>query len=154
MWFVEELLGHTLPRVGLLLSGIALLGAALHWMVGSAMPSYLVHCFLNWCSASHVEPGRAFLRMCDCVRCCRLGCVGRKSPQSCLLWEAVHPIRRHYTPSDRVHRDVTGALRRNGCSAAWPVRVERGHGKWSITKSVMKLVTDEGYTRSGRFDPF
>ena len=21
----------------------------------------------------------------------------------------VHPIRRHYTPSDRVHRDVTGA---------------------------------------------
>ena len=61
----------------------------------------------------------------------------------CLLWEAVHPIRRHYTPSDRVHRDVTGALRRNGCSAAWPVRVERGHGKWSITKSVMKLVADE-----------
>ena len=23
--------------------------------------------------------------------------------------EVVHPIRRHYTPSDRVYRDVTGA---------------------------------------------
>ena len=32
--------------------------------------------------------------------------------------EAVHPIRRHYTPSDRVHRYVPGALRRNGCSAS------------------------------------
>ena len=36
----------------------------------------------------------------------------------CLLWEAVHPIRRHYTLSDRVQRDVTGASRRNGCSAS------------------------------------
>ena len=27
----------------------------------------------------------------------------------CLLWEVVYPFRRHYTPSDRVHRDVTGA---------------------------------------------
>ena len=26
-----------------------------------------------------------------------------------LLREAVHPIRRHCTPSDRVYRDVTGA---------------------------------------------
>ena len=32
--------------------------------------------------------------------------------------EAVHPIRRHYTPSDRVHRDVTGVSQRNGCSAS------------------------------------
>ena len=31
--------------------------------------------------------------------------------------EAVHPIRRHYTPSDRVYRDVTGVPRRIGCSA-------------------------------------
>jgi len=51
------------------------------------------------------------------VRCCRLGCVGRNCPQLCLLWEAVHPIRRHYTPSDRVYRDVTGASLRNGCIA-------------------------------------
>ena len=36
--------GRTLPRVGLLLSGIALLVAALHCLVASAMPSYLVHC--------------------------------------------------------------------------------------------------------------
>ena len=26
-----------------------------------------------------------------------------------LLWGAVHPIRRHYTSSDRVHRDGSGA---------------------------------------------
>ena len=39
-------------------------------------------------------------------------------PQLCLLRAAVHPIRRHYTPSDRVYRDVTGAARRNGCKAA------------------------------------
>ena len=32
--------------------------------------------------------------------------------------EAVHPIRRHYTPSDRVYSDVTGASRRNGCAVA------------------------------------
>ena len=33
-----------------------------------------------------------------------------------LVW-ALHPIRRHYTPSVRVHRHVTGAALRNGCSA-------------------------------------
>lgn len=33
-----------LPRQGLWLSGIALVSAALHWIVGSAMLSYLVHC--------------------------------------------------------------------------------------------------------------
>ena len=27
--------------------------------------------------------------------------------------EVVHPIRRHYTPSDRVHRDGTGAALRD-----------------------------------------
>ena len=32
------------PRTGLLLSGIALLTAALHWVVSSATPYYLVHC--------------------------------------------------------------------------------------------------------------
>ena len=36
--------GRTLPRVGLLLGGIALVSAALHCLVASAMPSYLVHC--------------------------------------------------------------------------------------------------------------
>ena len=39
-------------------------------------------------------------------------------PYRYLFWEAVHPIRRHYTPSDRVHRDVTGVSRRNGCTVA------------------------------------
>ena len=33
-----------------------------------------------------------------------------------LVW-ALHPIRRHYTPSVRVHRHVRGAAPRNGCSA-------------------------------------
>ncbi len=34
-----------------------------------------------------------------------------------LVW-ALHPIRRHYTPSVRVHRHVTGAAPRNGCTAS------------------------------------
>ena len=33
-----------MPRMGLLRSGIALLSAALHWIVSSATPRYLVHC--------------------------------------------------------------------------------------------------------------
>ena len=70
----------------------------------------------NGCSASCSEPGGYFevvwLRL-----MLPLGCVGRNCPQLCLLREAVHPIRRHDTPSDRVYRDVTGAARRNGCSA-------------------------------------
>ena len=53
-----------------------------------------------------------------------LGCVGRKCPQLCLSWGAVHPIRRHDTPSDRVYRDVTGASRRNGCSATERVQCD------------------------------
>ena len=83
--FVEELLGCTFPRVGLLLSGIALLGAAAHHLVASAMPPSV---------------GIAFL---------------------------------------------TGAA-----PLAWPGRVERGLGKWSITKSVMKLVTDEALHPIGK----
>ena len=39
-------------------------------------------------------------------------------PYRYLFWEAVHPIRRHCTPSDRVYRDVTGVSRRNGCTVA------------------------------------
>lgn len=31
--------------------------------------------------------------------------------------EALHQIRRHYTPSDRVRRDGSGVVRRIGCSA-------------------------------------
>ena len=41
-WFGHCLKGS--PRVSLLLSGSALCGAALHWIVDSAMLSYLVHC--------------------------------------------------------------------------------------------------------------
>ena len=48
MWLGWMLVGAVMeqrfPRRGLLLSGIALLGAALHCLVDSAMPSYLVHC--------------------------------------------------------------------------------------------------------------
>ena len=56
-------------------------------------------------------------KLCRSVRGGRLGSVGTNCPRLYLLWEAVRPIRRHYTPSDRVHRDVTGASRRIGCSA-------------------------------------
>ena len=57
-------------------------------------------------------------KLCRSVRGGRLGSVGTNCPRFGLLWEAVHPIRRHYTSSDRVHRDVTGVSRRNGCSAS------------------------------------
>ena len=36
------------PRRGLLASGIALLGVAMHCLVASAMPSYLVQCCAAW----------------------------------------------------------------------------------------------------------
>ena len=49
----------------------------------------------------------------------------------CLLWAAVHPIRRHCTPSDRVHRDVTGVARRNGYSASCTAFVKQA---WSVTE--------------------
>ena len=49
----------------------------------------------------------------------------------CLLWAAVHPIRRQYTSSDRVHRDVTGVARRNGCSASCTAFVKQA---WSVTE--------------------
>ena len=44
-------------------------------------------------------------KLCRSVRGGRLGSVGANCPRLGLLWEAVHPIRRHYTPSDRVHRE-------------------------------------------------
>ena len=56
-------------------------------------------------------------KLCRSVRGGRLGSVGMNCPRLGLLWGAVHPIRRHYTPSDRVHCDVTGVSRRNGCIA-------------------------------------
>ena len=62
--------------------------------------------------------GVSMSKLCCSVRCGRLGSVGRDCPRLCLLWVAVHPIRRHCTPSDRVHRDVTGVSRRNGCLPA------------------------------------
>ena len=38
-----------------------------------------------------------------------------------LLWEVVHPIRRHYTSSVRVYCPVTGVAHRIGCSAPYRV---------------------------------
>ena len=60
-----------------------------------------------------------------------------------LLWEAVHPIRRHYTPSDRVHRDVTGVSRRNWCSAS---RSEPGEHVEAVSRRPMLPV---GVCREG-----
>ena len=47
----------------------------------------------------------------------RQGLPPSRRPHLSLLMRALHPIRRHYTPSVRVYRDVTGVSRRNGCSA-------------------------------------
>ena len=43
--------------------------------------------------------------------------VIQTQPRLSLLMRALHPIRRHYTPSVRVQRHVTGAAPHNGCSA-------------------------------------
>jgi len=47
-----------------------------------------------------------------------VGVCGEELPVvGLVVYEVVHPIRWHCTPSDRVHRDVTGVARRNGCTA-------------------------------------
>ena len=47
-WLGWNLVGatmeQTMPRMGLLRGNIALLSAALHWIVSSATPRYLVRC--------------------------------------------------------------------------------------------------------------
>ena len=43
--------------------------------------------------------------------------MGVPVPRLFLCVGALHPIRRHYTPSVRVHRHVTGAVPLIGCSA-------------------------------------
>ena len=63
--------------------------------------------------------------------------------------EAVHPIRRHYTPSDRVQRDGSGVARRIGCSATDRVQRCTAGPCWMLTcavsarKPACKLVADE-----------
>ena len=76
-------------------------------------------------------------KLCRSVRGGRLGSVGTNRPRFCLLWEAVHPIRRHYTPSDRVHRDVTCASRCNGCSAS---RSEPGEHVEAVSQRLKRTV--------------
>ena len=49
-------------------------------------------------------------------------------PRLFLCVGALHPIRRHYTPSVRVRRHVTGALPRDGCSATYRVQCPRACG--------------------------
>ena len=53
-----------------------------------------------------------FSRQFSCAACR----VGFQIPRLFLSERAVHPIRRHYTRSDRVQCPVTGAVPRNGCS--------------------------------------
>ena len=83
-------------------------------------------------------------KLCRSVRGGRLGSVGANCPRLGLLWEAVHPIRRHYTPSDRVHRDGSGVSRRNGCSAS---RADLVLQAWSAS------VTDSGSGRGAAWTP-
>lgn len=57
-----------------------------------------------------------------------------------------------YTPSDRVHRDLTGALRPNGCTAtysalAWASVAAQAHYR-AITAEAIGGLAD-----TGRFDP-
>ena len=125
--------GRTLPRVGLLLSGVAPLGGVLHQLGGGVM-------LPNWCNAPYVVE-----------RCTAWACwtpawaaPARKTTCKLVVDEAVHPIRRHYTPSDRVYRDVTGARRRKGCTAACcsrdggPLKSERERlavwGSWAMRR--------------------
>ena len=61
--------------------------------------------------------------------------------------EAVHPIRRHYTPSDRVHRDVTGVARRIGCSATDRVQCD-GSGAVRIASSAHRTRVREPELRA------
>ena len=49
-------------------------------------------------------------------------------PRLFLCVGALHPIRRHYTSSVPVHRHVTGAAPRNGCSAPYQVQRPRPCG--------------------------
>ena len=68
---------------------------------------------------AHPAASRAQVRM--------EGCGGEwfgvSVPRLFLFVGALHPNCRHYTSSVRVHRHVTGAPLRNGCSA--PYRVQR-----------------------------
>ena len=57
------------------------------------------------------KPTRFVLQLTFCV-----SAVVSQIPRLFLLLGALHPIRRHCTPSVRVYRHVTGAAPRNGCS--------------------------------------
>ena len=79
--------------------------------------------------------------------------LARKTTCKLVVDEAVHPIRRHYTPSDRVYRDVTGVPRRKWCTDACcsrdggPLKSERERlavwGSWAMRR----------YTPSGAVSP-
>ena len=58
----------------------------------------------NWCKAPYVgQRGTAWG-----YRTPALSALARGSAIMLVVDEAVHPIRRHYTPSDRVQRDGSG----------------------------------------------
>ena len=73
---------------------------------------------------AHPAASRAQLRM--------EGCGGEwfgvPVPRLCLFVGALHPNCRHYTSSVRVHRHVTGAPPRNGCSAPYRVQCHCASG--------------------------
>ena len=67
-----------------------------------------------------------FSRQFSCAACG----LGFQIPRLFLSERAVHPIRRHYTRSDRVQCPVTGAVPRNGCRVLAVLPVE-----WSTVVS-------------------
>ena len=97
----------------------------------------------KWCSA--VRPGAVGRR--------RAWRWARLSAITLVVDEVVHPIRRHYTPSDRVQRDGSGVVRRNGCSAARLGAIGRRRAWRWARLSALKLVTDEVVHPIGKIQP-
>ena len=102
------------------------------------------------CSASCSEPGGYFevvwLRL-----MLPLGCVGRKCPRLSLLREAVHPIRRHDTPSDRVYRDGTGVARTT--SSTHRTRARAGATCVNGAAGLRRRTTNRGEAQASRLGP-
>ena len=122
---------------------LCLLWEVVHPICRHYTPSDRVHCDVTGV-APLVRSRASMSKLCRSVRGGRLGSVGANCPRLCLLREAVHPIRRHYTPSDRVHRDGSGVSRRNGCSAS---RADLVLQAWSAS------VTDPGSGRGAAWTP-
>ena len=85
--------------------------------------------FPNWCNALLSSASLLYLVQ----RCMAWACLtptwsalARLSAIMLVVDKVKHPIRRHYTPSDRVYRDGSGVSRRIGCSAHGRAQLDAG----------------------------